>query len=149
MERWSPLSHIFQFRGHEATILLEEVERLLGLDALSLDEAFIYTCHSSTSLDVIKEISGRAPHYKAKSMAVGDHAVLLGNVCACYFSLKQFLIPSDKTRYMRGVMIVLGDLFLFHARRGMVYADDAMLLLQVTRRKSIGMAALAHLYDAC
>jgi hypothetical protein len=80
-------------------------------------------------MDVIKEISGRAPHYKAESMATGDHALFLVNVCEYCLSLKKFLIRSNKTRYMRGVMIVLGGLFLFPARWGMIYADDAMLLL--------------------
>ena len=116
VERWSPLSHTLQLKGHEATILLEEVETFIGLDALSPDEAFIYKGCSNTSSEIIREISGWATNHVAKMMATGEHLLLLRNVYEYCMSLKKFFIPSDKTRYMCGVMIILGGLFLFPHR---------------------------------
>ena len=52
-------------------------------------------------------------------------------------------------RFLREVMVCLDDLFLFPNCENLhyIHVDNATILVRVSHRKSICMAALAHLYN--
>ncbi|MQL70917.1 hypothetical protein Taro_003272 [Colocasia esculenta] len=143
-ELWHTQTHTFVFPTFEATILLEELEIMLGLPQYQRGEelAISYTVAPINSWSILEEITMKKTDLH--SMTSGMHVHLLPIVqwitsqCKCK--------TENCTAIAKGAVICICGVILFPAMDGAISFANLNIIASISEGMSIGQAALGYLY---
>ncbi|MQL76339.1 hypothetical protein Taro_008730 [Colocasia esculenta] len=143
-ERWHPQTHTFVFPTFEPTVLLEELEIMLGLPRYQRGEelAISYTVAPINSWSILAEITTRKTDLQ--SMTSGMHVHLL--------PIAQWIISQCKRKtgnyqaIAKAAAICICRVILFPTTDGAISFANLSIVDSISEGMSIGQAVLGFLY---